>query len=147
MLPKPTFEKTSYELLPPNLEDLQMEYASDWEAMTFDDNQDLEDVRSNVSKLKSSLPYFKRLIIWHQKDHVQMAEMNGGFLDDTLLEKFRAHEQVYQEFGVKFEWVTVTSFWDTPVGKELDAEGDLIIEKSRDGLSNFPTLHPTSLTV
>ena len=146
MLPKPTLDKACYERLPPNLEDLQVEYPFGWEAMIFDDNQELEAVRSNISKLKSSLPYLKRLIMWHQKDHVQMAEMNGAFLDDTPLEKFRMHEQVYQEFGVKFEWVTVTSFWDTPVGNELNAEGDVIIEKSRDGLSNLPTLHPTSLT-
>ena len=148
MLPRSTLDKAGYELLPPNLEDLQIEYPSYWQATQatiFDEEQNLDAVRSHVGKMKSSLPYLKSLIMWDQRDHVQMAEMGGCFLDHVPLENLRMHEQAHKEFGIKFEWVAVPSFWDTPVGKALNAEGDVIIEKSRDGLSNLPTLHPTSL--
>ena len=144
MLPKPALHKSCYELLPPNLEDLQIEYPFDWEAIIIDNRSDLNEVRSGVRKMKSSLPYLKRFIMWHQKDHVQIADTNGFLLDHVPLKTLRMHEQVCEELGVKFEWVAVSSFWNTPVGKALDAEGDVIIEKSRDGLSNLPTLHPTS---
>lgn len=103
MLPKPILHKSCYELLPPNLEDLQIEYPFDWEAIVIDNRSDLKEIRSSVRKMRSSLPYLKRLIMWHQKDQVQMADTNGAFPDQTPLEKFRMHEQVCEELGVKFE--------------------------------------------
>ena len=145
MLPKPTLNQAGYEMLPPNLEDLQIEYPSYWKATIFGEEQNPEAVRSYAGRMKSSLPYLKRLTFWDQKNHNPMAEMYGGFLDHVPLERLRMYEQVYEEFGIKFEWVAVPSFWDTPLGKELDAEDDVIIKKSSDGLSNLPTLHPTSL--
>lgn len=147
MLPKPTLNKTYYEMLPPNLEDLQVEYPFEWGATLLNEEENLEAARSHVGKMKSSLPYLKRFIMWDQKNHAQMEGMNGGFLDHVPLKRIQMHEQVYEEFGIKWERVAVSSFWDTPVGKALDAEGDVVVEKSSDGLIALPTLHPTSLTV
>ena len=147
MLPKPTPDKATYEMLPPNLNVLQIQYPFDWDAIIIDDEQDVEAVRNHAGKMNSSLPYLHRFIMWQQKKYAQMAETNGDFLDHVPPERLRMHEQIYEEFGIKFEWVAVSSFWDTPVGKALDAEGDVIIEKGWDALRNFPTLHPHSLMV
>lgn len=144
MLPKPTLDKATYEMLPPNLNVLQIQYPFDWDAIVFDDLQDVEAVRSHAGKMKSSLPHLNTFIMWHQKKHAQTAETSGTFLDHVPPERLRMHEQVYKEFGVKFEWVTFSSFWDTPVGRALDAEGDVIIEQ---GWRDFPALYPHSLMV
>ena len=144
LLPKPTLDKAGYDLLPPKLEELQIEYPFHWEATMFDEEQRLNAVRRHVRNMKSSLPQLKRLIMWDQKNALQMETASGGFFAHVPLETLRMHERAYQKFGVKYEWVTACSFWDTPVGRALDAEGDVIIDKSRDGLSSFPTLHPTS---
>ena len=126
MLPKSTWHKTDYEMLPPGLEELQVQYPIGWKPMEW--GKTLESVRSRVGQVKSQLPNLKRMIEWHQWDPVQMAKRNGGILDHASLKTTRMIEQAFEEVGVKFEWLAVASFWDTPVGKALDAEGDLIIE-------------------
>ncbi len=125
MISKPTLDKTNYEMLAPTLEELQVEYSF---GCKFDDEYTLEIARSQVGQMKSQLSYLKRVILWEQWDPVQMAERNGGILDDASLKTIRVLEQAHEEVDVKFEWVAVSSFWDTPVGEALDAEGDVIVE-------------------
>ena len=144
MLPKSTLNKADYEMLPPKLEELQLEYPSEWGPTRFGNEHTLEMFRSGAGQMKFRLPYLKRLIMWDRWNPIEIADSFSGLPDCASREKLQALEQTFKEIGVKFEWLSVSSFWDTPVGKALDAEGDVIIEKSRGGERDPITLHPTS---
>ena len=137
--------EADFKTLPPKLEELQIEYPFDGYQLDFDKENRLEMFRIRTSHMKSRFPYLKRLIIWYQRNPVQMVERNSGMFSPTAVEKLQLLEQAFNEFDIKLEWLSVSSFWDTPVGKALDAEGDVIIEESGGVERDPPTLHPTSL--
>ncbi|KAK0508176.1 hypothetical protein JMJ35_009260 [Cladonia borealis] len=147
MVPAPSLGKADYEMLPPNLEELQIEYNFNGNPLVFDNENRLEIFRRWTDQMKSRLPYLRRLIFWYQGDPVQMAERNSGMFDPAILKTLQVLEQAFNEFDIKLVWLSASSFWDTPVGKALDAEGDVIMEESGDAERDSITLHPTSITV
>ena len=154
----PEYSRADYEDLPPNLKELQIEYPfdhdplifksedhiemfqkrtvpfqpSDGYASIFDDENRLEKFRRRTSQMKSRLPYLQRWIFWFQEDPVQMAEKISGIYDPFTLKTLEVLRQSFKEFDISFEWVVACSFWDTPVGKALEAESDVIMEESGD---------------
>ena len=113
----------------------------------FDKENRLGKFRSRTRQMKSRLPYLKRLIIWFQGDHALMAKQESGIFDPFTLKTLRVLKQAFKDFDIKLEWLVAFSFWDTPVGKALDAEGDVIMEESGDAEGDSITLHSTSTTV
>ena len=154
----PESSREDYEDLPPNLKELQIEYPfhhypwifksedhinmfqrrtvpfqpSDDYPSIFDDEDRLEKFRSRTRQMKYRLPYLQRWIFWFQEDPVQMAEKISGIYDPFTLKTLQVLKQAFKEFDISFEWLVAFSFWDTPVGKVLDAEGDVIMEESGD---------------
>ena len=147
MLPEKTLNKANFGILPPRLEELQVEFPLELGPRRFGNEHTLEMFRSGAGQMKSRLPYLKRLIVWDRWNPAPMAESDSGLSDPASLETLQTLEQTFKEVDIKFEWSSVFSFWDTPVGKALDAEGDVIIEESNGGERDTITLHPASLMV
>ena len=147
MLPVLTSDEADFKMLPPKLEELQLEYPFNGNPLVFDNENRLEMFRRWTDQMKSRLPYLRRLIFWYQGDSVQMAERNSGMFDPAILKTLQVLEQTFNELDISLEWLSVSSFWDTPVGKALDAEGDVIIEEKGGDERDLPTLHPTSSMV
>ena len=121
-------------------------FSDTWPSI-FDKENRLEKFRSRTRQMKSRLPYLKRLIIWFQGDNALLARQESGIYDSFTLKTLRVLKQAFKEFDITLEWVVAWSFWDTPVGKALDAEGNAIIEESEDVERDSITLHRTSSIV
>ena len=147
LMPAPSLSKTDYGMLPPNIEELQIEHPVNGNPLVIHSEDKLEMFQSCTGQIKARLPFLRRVIFWYQGDPVQMAERHGGIFDLSILERLRMVGKTFEEVNIKFEWLSVSSFWDTPIGKALDAEGDVIIEEKEDAERDLFTLHPTSITV
>ena len=173
MLPESPLDKADYEVLPPKLEELQIEYpfdgyssefdnetrsemfrrrtgpmkSSDDYPLIFDNEARLDMFRRRTSQMKSRLPCLKRFIIWFQGSPIQIAERDSDIFDPATLKTLRVLGHAFEDFDITFEWLAVSSFWDTPVGKALDREGNVIIEESGGAEREPIALHPTSTTV
>ena len=121
--------------------------SSDDYPLIVDNEARLDMFRRRTSQMKSRLPCLKRFIIWFQGCPIQIAERDSDIFDPATLKTLRVLGQAFEEFDITFEWLAVSSFWDTPVGKALDGEGDVVIEESGGAEREPITLHPASTTV
>ena len=144
MLPERILDEADFGMLPPKLEELQLEFPFKWGLRRFGIENTLEMFRIGAGQMKRRLPYLKRLIMWDRWNLVHMDDRNNDISDQASPKTLRVLERTFMEVDIKFEWSSEFSFWDTPIGKALDAEGDVIIEKSRGGEREPITLHPTS---
>ena len=145
MLPEQTLNEADFGVLPPKLEEIQLEFPFVLGQKMFGNEHTLEMFRIGAGQMKFRLPYLKRLTMWDRWNPVKMDDWNSDVFDHACLKRFRVLEQTFKEVGVKFEWLSEFSFWDTPIGKALEAEGDVIIEESGGVETDPATLHPTSL--
>lgn len=147
LLPERTLGEARFEMLPPNLEELQLEFPFALGRKRFGNEQTFEMLRKGASRIKFCLPYLKRLILWDRWNPVQDDDRNSDVFDNFSLKTLRELEQTFKDLDIEFEWLSEFSFWDTPIGKALEAEGNVIIEENEEGERNPITLHPTTLMV
>lgn len=118
-----------HELLPPLLEELQIQYLSvhaDWttpqapyrRARAAARVKYVADMQHLAENKAFDFPRLNHVIWWHKEPKVSASHPPEDFMDEnlpTLMNIYLAFEQV----GVKFEWVTEVLFRDTPFGKRL----------------------------
>ena len=108
-----------HEILPPLLEELQIEYLWPRIRQNIRDTaraEDMTGMQHLAENKEFCCPWLNRVIWWHQEDYIP--KFSKDIMDDNLpalMEIFLAFEQV----GVKFEWVTEAAFKNTPFGKRL----------------------------
>ena len=133
-----------HEVLPPLLEEFQIEYSTahskwtgpqmspqqslDWQptswpgiydsAIDADRAEDAADMRLLAANKDAYVPNLKLIIWWYQ-----MPETSSSYYDDyptdRTLAALRLNFTAFEKVGVKFELVTDSLFKDTPFGKRL----------------------------
>ena len=109
-----------HEILPPLLEELQIEHLTGYSNQTWPQvaEKDLEDMQRLADNKNLCVPQLSHVVWWYQKPTDSPTDHPAcpirSYLDG-LIKIFFAFDEV----GVKFVWVTEAFFKDTPVGKRL----------------------------
>ena len=133
-----------HEILPPLLEELQIEHStahlkrtmpqmSSQEPPVYEPTrwpgvcdkeidaaraEDVADMRLLAANKEIYVPKLKLVIWWYQKPGTPSADFFDYPIDRTLA-GLRLTSLAFEKVGVEFEWVTESLFKDTPSGKRL----------------------------
>ena len=144
ILGNPPRTRKLHEILPPLLEEFQIEHSTahlkrTMPQMSFQeppiyepgrwpgvyDNEidaaraeDVADMRSLAANKEIYVPKLKLVIWWYQKPETRSADYFDYPIDRTLA-GLRLTSLAFEKVGVEFEWVTESLFKDTPFGKRL----------------------------